>query len=155
LISPLNEPIIKDIIEYSNYLIGVPYVWNTENASYGYDCSGGIRELLSSVGACPKYDLSSQGYFNYYSKYGDRQIGGPGSLLFYGDDEDSVEHIAIQVSSYQLWEVAGGNRKTTSPDKAALIFGAMARRRPLSSRNNIIASIMPDYFTLIKETVNQ
>ena len=83
----------EQIICNSKKLLGSPYLWGGKTP-FGYDCSGFVQSVYSSVELNIKRDTSTQ---IEESKMADIDIvdAKKGDLVFFNIDSDSVDHVGI------------------------------------------------------------
>lgn len=132
------------MIRYAMALLGTPYRWGGDDPIYGFDCSGLIQELLGAVGMKPKADLTAQGLYQHFKFSSRKDVRAIGALVFYGQDIEKINHVAMMVSENQIIEAGGGGSKTTSLDLAAQ-QNAWVRIRRIDNRKDLVAILMPDY----------
>lgn len=126
-------------------LVGKPYIWGGDNPVLGFDCSGLIIELLTTVGMWPpKKDTTAQGLYYHFEQFG--QIGKKefGSLVFYGKDLNLITHVAMIIEPGFILEAGSGGSKTKTVQDA-IDQDAFVRVRPLENRKDIVAIILPNY----------
>ena len=124
--------------------IGTPYIWGGDDKS-GIDCSGLVQECLKSIGKNPPGgDKTADGIYRAMIEYRDTEHWPcKGSLLFFGK-EDRITHTAIAIDSNFMIEAGGGNRYTTTVEKA-IKRRAFVRMRPIKYRRDLRALILPAY----------
>ena len=119
----------------------IPYKWGGDDPMGGFDCSGGIQELLASVGLDPKGDQTAQALYNYFSSP-DLGCEPPsvefGDLIFFGNKR--VTHVAMAVTKTIMFEFGGGGSKTINKEQAAK-HNAYGRFRAISNRRDYIKAI--------------
>lgn len=127
---------------YCSRLIGVPYRWGGDDFIEGFDCSGGVQEVLMAFGIDPKGDQTSAALFKHFSdeKYGKESPPKMGSLCFFG--KSKVTHVSIALSKDLMFEFGGGNSKTKTKDDAAQ-QNAYGRIRPIAARSDLKGVLMP------------
>lgn len=128
---------------YANVLFGIPYIWGGNNPLAGFDCSGLVCELLRSVGIV-KADQSAQSLYDILKKEGTKDEYGLGAVAFFGKSEKKITHVGLLLTDTLMIEAGGGNASVTTKDQAARA-NAFVRLRPLSSREDLVSVIMPDY----------
>jgi len=132
------------MVLYSLTFLGVPYRWGGENPMEGYDCSGFLQEILSSVGLDPPGDQTAQTLYNSLSKKDWRSGLGKGSILFFGSSREHISHVAlcVDVEGETMIEAGGGNSSITSVFYASK-HNAFIRLRPISNRTDLVAVLKP------------
>lgn len=130
-------------IDYAMRFIGTPYIWGGNNPLEGFDCSGFIQEVLKVHGVDPKGDQTSQGLYNHFNSNGlSAQIPFKGCLLFFGNSEYRITHIAMAINKTLMIEAGGGGSKIHTPSEAAEA-GAYVRIRPISNRSDLVKAVYP------------
>jgi cell wall-associated NlpC family hydrolase len=136
---------MKTLTEYAKSFIGVPYNWGGETPMGGFDCSGLVQEILSSVGADPPGDQTAQKLFDYFMHIAGSQCEFvPGALAFFGKHDDAITHVGFMVDEHRMIEAGGGGKDTTNEAKA-IYYKAFVRIRPVLSRSDLQEVIMPKY----------
>lgn len=138
-----NADVISQMIEYAMCMVGTAYKWGGNSPMEGYDCSGGIQEVLASVGMDPHGDQTSQSLYDYLVKVCDHRSGA-GAIVFYGKSVKEITHVALMINDSQIWEVAGGGSKTLTREDA-IRDSAFARIRMIGNRKDLVAVLMPRY----------
>lgn len=131
--------LIEFMIDYAKCFIKIPYIWGGSHPCRGYDCSGFIQEVLSSVGLNPPSDVTAQDLYRFLSNNHNwhKQVD-RGSILFFGKDIMNITHTALALNSYAMIEAGGGGHLTTTID-ASIRNNAFIRIRPI--RNDLVASL--------------
>lgn len=113
----------------------------------GYDCSGLVQEFLSCVGLDPKGDQTAQTLFAIM-KESCTLLAKPeieaGGIVFFGHGINTIEHVAFAVDERHMIEAGGGGRTTRSL-REAIAQGAFVRVRPIESRQDFVACLLPKY----------
>lgn len=135
------------LLYYAMSLVGTPYRWGGDDPIAGFDCSGLVQELLSSAGIDPPGDQTAQGLHDYFEKKGSFNKYGMGALAFFGESAKKISHVAFCLDGYRMLEAGGGGSATTSLD-AAIKQNAYVRIRPIKSRKDLQAIIMPYYINI-------
>lgn len=135
------------LLMYIMKFVGIPYRWGGDDTIDGFDCSGGIQEILASVGLDPAGDQTAQSLYDHFSKDGTIGAHGLGSLVFFGKSLREITHIGIMVDTYRFFEFGGGGSKTTSKEAAAA-QNAYGRIRHIKNRKDLVAVIKPRYVTI-------
>lgn len=139
---------MQTLRDYAMKMVGVPYKWAGGSPLSGFDCSGLVRELLSSVGANPPGELNSQNLFNYYDHLGKQTtIPKMGTLVFYGQSVTKIDHVAMAIDQYRIIEAAGGTA-TTLTLADAIAQNAFVKIRLIDYRKDRVAMAWPGYPTL-------
>ena len=127
-------------------LVGKPYIWGGDDPILGFDCSGLVIELLTTVGMWePKKDATAQQLYYHFEQFG--QIGKSefGSLVFYGKDLNLITHVAMIIEPGFIIEAGSGGSKTKTVQDA-IDQNAYVRVRPIENRKKEIqAIILPHY----------
>lgn len=131
---------IESMIEYAKSFVGSPYSWGGSNPLSGWDCSGFIQEVLTSVGLDPKGDQTSQGLYNHFSSKPYLEKIQAGSLVFYGASSLEIKHVALCINNFQIIEAAGGGSRTKSI-RDAMSDNAFVRVRPVKYRSDFFQSL--------------
>jgi hypothetical protein len=79
---------------------------------------------------------------------------GPGALVFYGRDVNSITHIAFMLDKNKIIEASGGGSRNVDRD-TALKLGGFVRIRPMSMRKDVVAVLMPKYPEWVLEELKQ
>lgn len=127
----------NQMIAYALKFIGIPYIWGGNHPALGYDCSGFIQEILSSVGLDPKGDQSAQTLYIILKQGTWKEGLQPGALLFFGKSEHLITHVALQVDSHHMIEAGGGGSSTRTKEDA-IKSNAFIRIRPIANRSDLI-----------------
>lgn len=129
--------------KYAWSMVGQFYRWGGDDPS-GWDCSGLVIEILSSVGEAPRHDTTAQGLYNHFLTRS-RQSGPVlGALAFYGGATNRIRHVAFCISELCCFEAGGGDSTTVSTERA-VEQNAFVRVRPVYSRKDCIAILRPAY----------
>lgn len=132
---------------YALTFVGLPYIWGGSHPQMGYDCSGLVQELLASVGKDPPGDQTAQTLFDHFSRDGEWNRYGCGTLVFFGESPLKVTHVAMMLDEYRIIEAGSGNSSTTNRE-SAINRGAFVRVRLIKYRRDIVAVIRPRYDTI-------
>ena len=93
---PENNEIVnkrEKIILNAKKLLGSPYLWGGKTP-FGYDCSGFIQSVVSSVGLQVKRDTSDQIIESTMFDIDFKEIE-KGDILFFNIDSENVDHVGI------------------------------------------------------------
>ena len=133
----------RSAIEYAKSFIGVPYKWGGETPMAGYDCSGFVQEILSSVGLDPVGDQTAQALADYYVSFG-KVVEKPkaGCLVFFGQARIKITHVGFMINNFQMIEAGGGGRQVVDK-QSAIDHRAFIRVRPYTYRSDLIYLIDP------------
>jgi len=138
---------LKDIM--MSYL-HIPYIWGGESPSVGFDCGGLVIDILQTVGELPnRYDNTSQGLYNHFSKVANSTGIGLGALCFYGKSKNRIIHVAMMIDDSSILEAGGGN-STTKTVVDAIKKDARVRIRQYNFRKDLVAIIMPKYSNITR-----
>jgi cell wall-associated NlpC family hydrolase len=135
---------IEIMLIYAKLFVGVPYVWGGNNPLTGFDCSGFVQEVLSSGGIDPKGDQTAMDLYRRLSRLGWRSGLKEGSILFFGQTRNCITHTEIALNSTLMIGASGGDRKTKTKEDAAR-RNAFVKIRPISTRTDLVASIIPNF----------
>jgi cell wall-associated NlpC family hydrolase len=130
-----------------NRLLLIPYKWAGDDPIEGFDCSGGIQEILASVGIDPAGDQTADALMKYFSKpdFGEVvSVAKFGDLLFFGASGIAT-HVAVAVNETILFEFGGGGSKTQSLQDAST-QNAFGRFRRINGRKDFLKALRPVEF---------
>jgi len=134
---------MKTLINYAHSFVGKPYIWGGDDPILGFDCSGLVQEILSSVGMDPPGDQTANALYMFFMAQPHTTQAKAGSLVFYGK-VPNVTHVGFMVDKWRMIEAGGGGSSTkTGADAAAQ--NAYIRIRPIQRRNDLIGIIHPNY----------
>lgn len=130
----------KIMLSYLN----IPYVFGGKNPLQGEDCSGLVCEFLKLLGKLStNEELGSQQLYTRFKSQHRPDGLDTGSLIFYGLDEDHIDHVAMFLDDHFIVEAGHGTADTLTKDIAAQ-RGAFTRVRPHDYRSDGIAIINLD-----------
>lgn len=138
------EKKINEAIEYARSFLGCPYKWGGESPMDGFDCSGLVQEILSSVGHDPRGDQTAQGLFNYFERMGKMCQPRAGALSFYGDNTKRIRHVGFCINDELMIEAGGGSKKVVDIE-SAIQYRAYVRIRPIKYRTDFLTVYIPHY----------
>lgn len=136
----------SEMIEYAKSFLTTPYQY-AANGGGALDCSGLICEILKAFGMLPPTrDYSAQMLYDKLTdEYGGTSSIEAESILFFGENEQSITHVAMAINDWQMIEAGGGDSTTINMAESKK-RGAMVRIRPLNARFDLVASIkLSDY----------
>lgn len=103
-----------------NKMLFIPYKWGGDDPIGGFDCSGGVQEILDSIGVDPAGDQTANALYLYF-KNKDRgesvDSAKFGDLVFFGN-KDRIIHVGIAINKTIMFEFGGGGSKTKTIDDA-------------------------------------
>lgn len=140
---------MEKLIAYAKTFVGIPYKWGGKTP-LGFDCSGLIQEILSTVGIDPPGDQNAQAYFNHFLMHGLTSEITTGALIFYGKDVGNIVHIAMVINEHQVVEAGGGDATVLTPTDAER-RRAYVRIRPITKRKDIVGIFLPVYPAWMKD----
>lgn len=123
---------------------GIPYKWGGSNSLTGFDCSGLVQEILSSIGQDPPGDQTAQGLYDYFFKNGFVNVLGLGALAFYGKDIKSITHVVFMLDDFSAIGANGGGSQIKTFEDAEKM-NAFIKIRPINYRKDLVAVVMPNY----------
>ena len=122
-------------------MLSTPYLWGGNSPLQGLDCSGLVCELLRSIGLIGREDLRAQALYDRFKIEGSPGAAF-GALAFFGKSVSEITHVTFMLNAGVMVEAGGGGSQTTSLQKA-IEQNAYVRVRPLKSRKDFIASVIP------------
>ncbi len=130
---------------YACKFLGLPYIWGGSHPSLGFDCSGLVQEILSSVGLDPIGDQTAQTLHDLLIKDAP-SIGKPqaGAILFFGAGIKNISHVAFAIDDLHMIEAGGGGHSVLTV-KDAIAHGAFVRVRPIAHRKDLMDCLLPKY----------
>ena len=134
---------MDDLLKYAYSFLGQRYRWGGDDTIDGFDCSGLVQEILSSVGMDPPGDQTAHGLYKHFLKTGERRILMRGSLCFFGRPS-RITHVGFAVDNWRQIE-AGGGGSATRTAKDAANQNAFVRVRPVLARSDLVEAILPNY----------
>lgn len=125
--------------------VGRPYIWGGDGSGKfggGFDCSGLVLECLWAFGILPKGDLTAQGiYDTLYNELiwacVDKARVKLDDILFFGNGDEHITHVAIAIGNGLMVEAGGGGSKCKTPTTST----GMVRVRPIASRKDLVAAL--------------
>ena len=135
---------LRDIaVKYAWTLLHKPYKWGGDDPLTGFDCSGGVQEVLWAVGKLPKKDHTANDLMKYFgSNVVDHYNEIPkGSLVFFGIPARAT-HVGFAIGGGLMFEFGGGGSKTITLQDA-IAQNAYSRIRPINKRNDFICALDP------------
>ena len=135
------------LIQYAMQFVGVPYKWNGKNPMDGFDCSGLIQELLTSMGIYFMGPQSAQMLYKAIaSSASTRQLSlaQAGALIFYGGGPDQIHHVAMMIDNYRMIEAGGGGPNVIDKTTASQ-SNAFVKIRPYTFVPGVFAILLPAY----------
>jgi len=121
-------------------LLGLPYHWGGDDPILGFDCSGGVIEVLTGVGLFLHGDDMKAIGLKY--KYPSVATAAPGVLSFYGPGEWEIAHVGMCINNEIMFEFGGGRSSTRDEDDAARA-NAFGRLRPIHYRDDLVGFCDP------------
>jgi hypothetical protein len=130
----------------------LPYRFGGEfpHPLHGIDCSAFVIDLLQGAGVLPhKYDNIAQGLMaDLLAMPGTRQgIHGLGSVVFWGKDAKSIQHVDFMLDPWRVIGAIGGDASTSSLDAAAK-SDARIKIRTIKYRAGIPIIVRPSYVSI-------
>ena len=111
--------------------VGKPYLWGGDDPVAGFDCSGLMVELLTSVGKIPRgADLTAEGLRQRFLAVTQPARG---CLVFWGDQQKGATHVELLLDEDLAIGASGGGSKTITLEEA-IRTNAFIKVRPWRSR---------------------
>ncbi len=133
------------LLAMSLQYVGTPSVWGGNTITQGFDCSGFAMQVLRDLKAAPSGDLNSQQLYNYFASRNHTTCTPEhDTILFFGDDENHITHVAFGVSTTHMVETGDSSRKYNTIEKA-MRYGAYVRIRPISRRKDLVGCFKVQY----------
>lgn len=123
------------------------YKWGGKNPLAGMDCSGLVCELLQSLGTLKNNEeLTSQNLYDRFKVFAleSKTVPEFGTLVFFGKDAKSIDHVGFALNSLQMIEAGGGNSATLN-EEIAEKTNAYVKIRPYKYRPDFFVIIHPNY----------
>ena len=137
--SPSEREIATDI---AWQLLYTPYHWGGDDPMGGFDCSGMIVEILSSIGLIGRSDdYTAQGLWDLFK---DKRVPEPyeGCLVFWTNRNGEVIHVEYCIDEIRAIGASGGGSRTTTL-YAAKEQNAFIKIRPIHSRSGVYGYVDP------------
>ena len=131
-----------NIVSYLMHFLGRPYIWSGDGSGKcggGFDCSGLVLEGLWALGLYDGKDTTAQGLHDalvkkrWTSKIENRFF--QESILFFGDNDKKITHVAVAVGDGLMIEAGGGGSKC----KTLATSTGMVRVRPI--RKDLVSAL--------------
>lgn len=132
-------------ITYAMQFVGVPYKFGGMSPMEGLDCSALVRLVLRSQGIWFDTPYTSQTLYAHFSK-SENHVGVTpelGALVFYGNDNKGIDHVAMCLTREQHLEAAGGDH-TTLTLAQAIERRAYVKLTPIRTQHRV-AIFLPHY----------
>lgn len=131
-----------NIVSYLMHFLGRPYIWSGDGSGKcggGFDCSGLVLEGLWALGLYDGKDTTAQGLHDSLVKKGwtykiENRLFQE-SILFFGDNDKKITHVAVAVGDGLMIEAGGGGSKCKTPATST----GMVRVRPI--RNDLVSAL--------------
>lgn len=141
---------IELCVRMMNLMWGTAYRWGGDDPLAGFDCSGGVIEILRSVGVLKgQGDLTAQGLHDLFSKPEHGVVidinatPGAGCLIFYGASSKQISHVGMSFNGVIMFEFGGGDSKTVNLENA-IRQNAYGRFRPITNRKDLVGFVLPN-----------
>jgi cell wall-associated NlpC family hydrolase len=120
---------------------GAPYEW-AGNGPFSFDCSGFVQKVLREFDSSmyDERDRTAQGIFEYFRDLGHSSGLGRDSLLFFGQSQNNITHVAIALSDTLMIEAGGGDSTCRTKEDATQCDGRV-RVSWISSRRDLVAAV--------------
>ena len=132
----------------------MPYLWGGDDP-HGWDCSGLVQEILTSVGAWPRgTDLTADGMMRYFEErdclIDEEEEIDAGDIVFFCTDEGRAVHVEFVVSVGEEGEIyclgASGGGSTTTDEESAWRQNAYVKVRPQDTTHPTKTRVWVDPF---------
>lgn len=98
----------SEIVTYALKFVGGPYRWGGESLTKGADCSGFVWQIYDDFGySIPRVSYQQAQSAGKKVDLSDRQ---PGDLIFYGDYNGNVNHVAMYIGNDQIVQAANSRQ---------------------------------------------
>ena len=126
----------EKIILNARKLLGSPYLWGGKTP-FGYDCSGFIQSIMSSVGFQIKRDTSDQIIESTMFDIDFKEIE-KGDILFFNIDSEYVDHVGVWCGEEDKVIHCGGELKIQSiyDDSSIRLSDYILKVRSLFRKSN-------------------
>ncbi len=106
--SATNTATTNALIKYAKSFLGKPYVWGSASASRGFDCSGFTMTVMKKFGV----SLSHSSRIQYSGgKSIERSNLKAGDVLFFGESQTRIRHVAIYIGNDQFIHASSTKHK--------------------------------------------
>ena len=131
----------RQIVNFANGLLDVPYLWAGDSPARGFDCSGLILWIFQNLEILPRGDITAQGLYDKLQQQGMIQplLPGiewnpkPGDLLFYGHEH--IPHIAIFIDDDKAISASGGGSNIRTREDAERAYAKVKIHSPAYRRD--------------------
>lgn len=119
------------VIDIAMRHLGKPYIWGGDDSIEGFDCSGFIVELMTSLGIIPRgRDYTADGLWGLFREYKVEKPRG-GVLVFWRSEARSImSHVEMCITD-DLTIGASGGGKFTRTVADAIAHNAFIKVRPI------------------------
>lgn len=123
----------EKVVEKMKSVLGVPYVWGSNDPLRGLDCSGAVVWVLRRLGLKPsKWDATAASLRKESSLVILPQVG---DLVFYGPLLGSVNHVMVYMGDGKVIGASGGGSMTKTAEEARA-KGAEVKILPVDYRKD-------------------
>lgn len=135
---------LDSVLDYAKSFIGTPYRWGGRHPSEGLDCSEFVQIVLRAVGFDPPGDQTAQTLYDKLKNCSSIPDPQAGAVLFFGKSVTKMSHVALALDELLMIEAGGGDRTTTTLQRA-IEQRAFIRIRPIKSRTDLLDCLLPFY----------
>lgn len=133
----------KLIVKYAFSFLGKPYHWGGDDPMAGFDCSGMIVELLTSIGILPRgVDYTAQGLWDKFRADAVKQPIQGSLVFYYNTDKSRIIHVALMIDKEHIIEASGGGSSTITTQDA-IDQNAFIKIRTFDGRKNVAGFLDP------------
>jgi len=125
-------------IQYCFTLVNIPYRWGGDDPIAGFDCSGGVQEILAVMGVDPPGDQTAHDLYLTFKRYRVKDEIHAGCLIFYGK-ESRITHVGFSIGDGVMFEFGGGG-SATKTEGEAIVQNAYGRLRPINRRKDFVCA---------------
>jgi len=135
---------LKEAIRLARHFVGTNYRWGGDDPAGGFDCSGLVVELLTSVSLMRRGDDMNAA--SMWEEFYDCQVSMAfaGCLVFYASNANQarITHVEFCISDFLAIGASGGGSKTLTVEDA-IKQNAYIKVRPIRRDRAIVGFVDP------------